>query len=87
LQKEGELSLEEKTFTLRVSLEVHFPDAYDGDEDEYAWLREWETEMKGELVKAVFASLRRHPSWQVRVRNRGISERDEIEVVVAKHVS
>ena len=81
------MSLEEKTFTLRVSLEVHFPDGYDGDEDEYAWLREWETEMKGDLVKAAFASLRRHPSWQVRVRNRGISERDEIEVVVAKHVS
>ncbi len=78
---------EDKTFTIRVSLEVDFPDKYDGDEDQYAWLREWESEMKGDLVKAVFASLRRHSSWHVRVRNRGISERDEIEVVVAKHVS
>lgn len=78
---------EEKTFTLRVCLEVEFSEAYDGDEDNYAWLREWEADMKGDLVKAVFAALRRHPSWHLRVRNRGISEHDEVEIVAAKHIS
>jgi hypothetical protein len=29
--------------------------------------------------------LRRYPGWTARVRNRGISERDEIEIVVSKN--
>lgn len=75
---------EERSFLLRVSLEAHFPDGYDGDDDEYAWTQEWETRMKPELLKAVFSALRRHAGWSAHVRNRGASERDEIEIVVSK---
>jgi hypothetical protein len=42
---------EEKTFNLRLNLEVAFPDEYDGDEDHQAWLSEWEDGMKGEVIK------------------------------------
>ena len=75
---------EEKTFVLRVSLEAAFPEEYDGDEDQYQWLREWDGAIKGEMVRAVFAVLRRYPGWNARVRNRGMSEQDEIEIVLSK---
>ena len=78
---------EEKTFTFRFSLEAAFPDDYEGDQDEYAWLRDWETRVKPELIKIVFDSLRRHPTWTVHVRNRGKSPSDEIEVAVARDFS
>ena len=78
---------EEKIFNLRLNLEVAFPDEYDGDEDRHAWLWEWADGMKGEVIKAVFAALRRHPSWTAHVRNRGVSAEDEIEIVVAKIIT
>ncbi len=77
---------EEKTFRLRFSLEAAFPESYDGDADQYEWLREWEGEIKGEVLKAVFAALRRYPGWTARTRNRGMSEHDEIEIVMTKQV-
>jgi hypothetical protein len=43
--------------------------------------------MKGEVIKAVFAALRRHPSWTAHVRNRGVSAADEIEIVVVQTMS
>ena len=84
---ESTVFTEEKTFTLRLNLEVAFPDEYDGDEDHHAWLSEWADGMKGEVIKAVFAALRRHPSWTAHVRNRGVSAEDEIEIVVAKIIT
>jgi hypothetical protein len=78
---------EEKTFTFRISLDVAFPEDYDGDEDNLAWLREWEKQIKPELLKVIFDSLRRHHDWKVHVRNRGISPLDEIEVAMEKDFS
>jgi hypothetical protein len=78
---------EETTFTLRFSLEAAFPDDYEGEEDSQAWVREWEARIKPDLVKAVFESLRQHPSWQTHVRNRGKSPADEIEIVLARDYS
>lgn len=75
---------EEKTFMLRFSLEAAFPSDYEGEEDQYQWLEEWEGAMKGEVLRTVLTVLRRYPGWIVRVRNRGISEREEIEIVVSK---
>jgi len=78
---------EEKEFCLRFSLEVHFPDEYAGDDDDYAWMREWEQQVKPELLKVVFDSLRRHPHWSVHVRNRGLSPQDEIEIAVVRNLT
>ncbi len=75
---------EEKTFTLRFNLVAGFPEEYDGDDDEYAWLHDWETRIKPELLKTVAASLRCHPSWSVHVRNRGMAATDEVEIVLKK---
>lgn len=75
---------EESTFTLRFNLEASFPEEYEGDDDHHAWVREWEAQVKPEVVKAVFDTLRRFPTWSSHVRNRGRSPRDEIEVVLHK---
>ena len=75
---------EEKTFNLRFTLEARFPDNYDGDEDGQIWVKEWEQQLKPELVKMVFDYLRRHPAWTVHVRNRGASPLDEIEIAMLK---
>jgi hypothetical protein len=78
---------EEKGFIFRFSLEAPFPDDYEGEEDDYVWLKEWETRVKPELLKTIFSSLRRHPNWKVHIRNRGASPDDEIEVVMIKDFS
>ncbi|WP_447980366.1 hypothetical protein [Candidatus Nitrospira bockiana] len=75
---------EDKTFTVRFSLEALFPDDYEGDEDNHAWVAEWERRMKPEVIKLLFESLRRHPSWKVHARNRGIPPEDEIEIALVK---
>ena len=78
---------EEKTFTLRFSLEASFPDDYNGDEDSKAWVREWEAQIKPQVLKQVFVALREHPAWSSHVRNRGISPVDEIEIVLERDFS
>ncbi|MFI5247181.1 MAG: hypothetical protein ACHQWV_01340 [Nitrospirales bacterium] len=78
---------EERTFTLRFSLEASFPDDYEGGEEDLAWVREWEARIKPDLLKVLFESLRQHQSWQAHVRNRGKSPSDEIEIVLARDFS
>ena len=78
---------EEKTFTFRFSLEAKFPEDYEGREDEYAWLHDWEARMKPELLKHIVDSLRQYPSWNVHVRNRGKSSTEEIEIAMEKDFS
>ena len=78
---------EEKTFTLRFSLEASFPDDFEGEEDTQAWVREWEARIKTDLLKVLFESLRQHRAWQAHVRNRGISPSDEIEIALARDFS
>jgi hypothetical protein len=78
---------EDKTFIFKFHLEAQFPEDYDGDEDNHVWAQDWEKRMKPELTKLIFDFLRRHSSWTVYVRNRGISPLDEIEVAMIKDFS
>lgn len=77
---------EDRTFLLRFTVEARFPDDYDGDEDGYAWTRDWEGVIKADVLKAVFGALRRHPGWTAHVRHRGASAQDEVEVAVTKEI-
>jgi hypothetical protein len=78
---------EEHAFTFRFNLETSFPDDYEGEEDNRAWMREWETRIKPDLLKVLFDSLRRHRAWQAHIRNRGKSPEDEIEIVLTRDYS
>jgi len=75
---------EEQSFNLRFSLEASFPDDYAGEEDERAWLRQWETQIKPDIVKSIFHTLEQYPDWAARFRNRGMAATDEIEIVLEK---
>ena len=78
---------EEKTFTVRFSLEAHFPEDYEGEDDGYAWQQDWETRVMPGVVKSIFTNLRQYPSWSARIRNRGVSQSDEIEISLVKDYS
>ena len=78
---------EEKTFTFRFHMEAKFPEDYDGDEDNHVWVQDWEQRIKPEMTKLIFDFLRRHSAWTVRVRNRGLSPLDEIEIAMARDFS
>ncbi len=75
---------EEKTFTVSFSLEAKFPDDYEGDDDEQAWLHDWEARVMPDVVKSIFTTLRKYPSWAAHVRNRGIAQTEAIEVALIK---
>ncbi len=77
---------QDKTFLLRFSLTANFPEALweDDDFDEQEWLNEWEVAIKPGLIRTIFAHLRTFPTWEAHVRNRGISPRDEIEIVLER---
>lgn len=78
---------EEHTFTIRFTLEASFRDDYEGDKDSNAWVSEWETQIKPQMIKQIFESLRQHSAWTSRIRNRGISPTHEIEIVLARDFS
>ena len=78
---------EEKNFTVRFCLEAHFPEDYEGEDDAYVWLHDWETRVMPDLLKSIFTSLRRFPSWSAHVRNRGVASTEEIEVSLVKDYS
>jgi hypothetical protein len=86
-EKENHMYQEEQTFKLRFSLEAKFPDEYDGEDDEMVWLKQWETQVKPDIVKSIFQTLERYPDWAARFRNRGMAAMDEIEIVLEKSYS
>ncbi len=75
---------EEKVFTVRFSLEATFPEDYEGEEDDHAWLRDWDQRLKPEIIKSIFEAVRRDPAWAVHVRNRGKPPSDEIEIAMTR---
>lgn len=75
---------EEKTFNVCFSLEARFPDDYEGDDDAHAWLNDWETRVMPDVLKSIFTTLRKFPSWSAHVRNRGIPQTEEIEISLVK---
>ena len=78
---------EDQTFHIRFSLEATFPDHYEGEDDERVWLKQWETQVKPDIVKSIFHTLERYPEWTARFRNRGMAATDEIEIVLEKSYS
>lgn len=79
--------MEEESFNLRFSLEAKFPDNYEGDDDERAWIQDWESQVKPDIVKGIFETLDRYPEWAARFRNRGVAATAEIEIVLEKNFS
>jgi hypothetical protein len=78
---------EERSFNIRFSLEAKFSEEYEGDEDAMAWVRDWDTRVKPDVMKAIFQTLRQFPEWSAHIRNRGMAATDEIEIALVKDFS
>jgi hypothetical protein len=76
--------IEERDFTLRLDLRCEFPDGYEGEEDGYAWLREFHDRIAPRLVQAAVAVIREHPGWTARLGNRGRAIEDEVTIIVER---
>jgi hypothetical protein len=76
--------VEERDFTVRLDLRCEFPEGYEGEQDGYAWLREFHARILPRLVQAAVDTIRQHPGWKVRPANRGRSLEDEISLLVER---
>jgi hypothetical protein len=77
--------VEERDFTLRIALRCEFPEAYEGEADGYAWLREFHDRIAPRLGQAAVGVIRQHPGWTARPGNRGRAVTDEVTLVVECH--
>jgi hypothetical protein len=75
--------VEEREFVLRFELRAEFGEDYEGDDDGYAWARDFPG-MAAEIVQAAAAVVARHPGWTVRGGNRGRSSEDEVTLVLER---
>ncbi len=62
---------EERSYSIDVNLVAEFDDAYEGDEDGFAWVERFESGLKPRLVAAVTEALRADPRFSLVVAPRG----------------
>jgi hypothetical protein len=62
---------EERSFSIEVSLVAEFDDAYEGDDDGFAWFERFESGLKPRLTAAVSEALRADPRFQLLAAPRG----------------
>jgi hypothetical protein len=71
---------EERSFSIDVNLVAEFDDAYEGDEDGFAWLERFESGLKPALVAAVTKALRADPRFSLLVAPRGKDPKRALEL-------
>lgn len=74
---------EQGTLTIRIDLSAEFDDAYEGDEDGYAWLERWRSQVQPKLVRAVFDALRSDPRFVSLPVSRGRNPEENVEIDVS----
>lgn len=62
---------EERSFSIDLSLVAEFDEAYEGDDDGYAWYERFEQGLKPALLAAVTAALRADPRFALLAAPRG----------------
>jgi hypothetical protein len=73
---------EEASFTIRIQLSAEFNEAYEGDDDGFAWRERWRANVKPKLVRAVFDALRADPTFEATPITRGLSPDENTEIDV-----
>lgn len=71
---------EERSFTIDLALVAEFDDAYEGDEDGFAWLERFEGTLKPRLVAAVQEALKSDPRFSLRAAPRGKDPERSLEL-------
>ena len=62
---------EEQCFSIEVNLVAEFDDAYEGDEDGFAWVQRFESGLKPRLSAAVMEALRSDARFSLVAAPRG----------------
>lgn len=62
---------EERSYAIDIHLVAEFDDAYEGDEDGFAWVERFESSLKPRLTAAVQSALASDPRFQLLAAPRG----------------
>jgi hypothetical protein len=62
---------EERDFSIIVHVRAEFDDAYEGDDDGYAWHERFEETVKPRLIRATLEALRSDPAFRAVIAPRG----------------
>jgi hypothetical protein len=62
---------EERSFSIELNLVAEFDDAYEGEEDGFAWHERFEATLKPRLLSAVTEALRSDPRFSLLAAPRG----------------
>jgi hypothetical protein len=73
---------EEREFVIRLRLSAEFGDAYEGDDDGYAWHQTFDREVRPQLVRELFRVLGAQPGYRITPINRGLDSHEELELAV-----
>lgn len=73
---------EERELVIRLHLSASFEAGYDGDDDGYAWHREFDAEVRPELVRALVRVLSAQGRYRITPINRGLDAHEELELTV-----
>ncbi|HEV3193286.1 MAG TPA: hypothetical protein VGY54_22410 [Polyangiaceae bacterium] len=73
---------EEGRFVVRIELSGEFDEAYEGDDDGYAWLRRWHERVRPRLARMILDELRADPGFDAIPASRGVNPDDGLEVAV-----
>jgi hypothetical protein len=73
---------EEGRFVVRLELSAEFDEDYEGDDDGYAWLARWRSQVQGRLARAIFDVLRADPAFDAIPASRGGNPDEELEIRV-----
>jgi hypothetical protein len=73
---------EEGRFVVRIELSAEFDEAYEGDDDGYAWLRRWHESVRPRLARVILDTLRADSEFDAIPASRGMNPDDELEVTL-----
>ncbi len=62
---------EERTFAIHLHLSASFSDEYEGDEDGYAWFKQFEQGLRQRLIAALVDAVRADGRWEALPAPRG----------------
>ena len=73
---------EERELVIRLKLGAEFPDDYEGEDDGYAWHRDFDERIRPALLRDLLRTLTRDRKFKVTPINRGLDAHEEIEILV-----
>ena len=74
--------VEERELVIRLHLRAEFPENYEGERDGYEWYRDFDTNVRPELLRELLQLLTSQRGYRVTPLNRGLDTHEELELRV-----